>query len=271
MDRLAGAAGYCHGARWAVVSSSGLHFGEEAPLVGRGGSGTIFLAGCNLGCCFCQNSSISTGPHGQTAGPRELAALMLQLQRQGAHNVNLVTPTHYLPQILEALLEAVPRGLRLPLVWNCGGYESLEALRLLDGIVDIYMPDVKFFDAGAAARYMNAPDYPEGVRAALLEMQRQVGDLVLDERGIARRGLLIRHLVMPGYLEDTERILGFLAAEVSRGAYVNVMAQYHPAHRADRFPELMRRPTREEYARACALAWAAGLRRGFPPPRGVHR
>ena len=259
-QRLQGNTGVCGVADQAMVSSYGPHFGEERPLVGFGGSGTIFLAHCNLCCVFCQNFEISQRGHGRSISPQELARMMLDLQRQGCHNINFVTPTHEVPHILQALLLAVDGGLRLPLVYNCGGYESLETLRLLDGVMDIYMPDFKYGDAGMAKRYSGVEDYPDVARAALREMHRQVGDLALDERGIATRGVLVRHLVLPNGLAGTAEAVSFLA-ELSRDTYVNVMAQYRPCYRAHEYPPLARRPTRVELEEAIRLARAAGLRR----------
>lgn len=262
VNRLRGERGYCGAGSRAVVSSLGPHFGEEPPLVGVGGSGTIFLAHCNLGCVYCQNYEISHWAIGQAVDAEELAAGMLRLQEMGCHNVNLVTPTHFAPQIVQALIVARRRGLRLPLVWNCGGYESVEALRWLEGVVDIYMPDVKYADEEPARRYSAAPDYFDRAREALREMHRQVGDLQVVG-GIARRGLLIRHLVLPGGVAGSERVFRFIARELSPHSYVNVMFQYRPLYRAAEFPEIARRPTLEEYRAALRAARAAGLHRGL--------
>lgn len=253
--------GFCRSGSRLVVSSSGAHFGEERPLVGQGGSGTIFLTGCNLGCVFCQNADISHLGKGEVLSTDQLAAQMIRLQRQGCHNINFVTPTHFVPQILEALPEAIAQGLHLPLVYNCGGYESLETLRLLEGIFDIYMPDFKFADPEATREYCAAPDYPQAARAALKEMHRQVGDLEMDERGIARRGLLVRHLVLPHGLAGTQEVMTFLAEELSRDTYVNVMEQYRPSYQAHRHPLLSRRISRTEFQKAVQLALRAGLHR----------
>jgi putative pyruvate formate lyase activating enzyme len=258
--RLQGETGICGVAHQAMVSSYGPHYGEEKPLVGSGGSGTIFLAHCNLCCVFCQNSEISQGGEGQVVSIEKLAAMMLDLQRMGCHNINFVTPTHQVPQILRALPSAVEGGLQVPLVYNCGGYESLETLRLLDGVFDIYMPDFKFSDAETAKRYSKVENYPEVAKAAVREMQRQVGDLELDHRGIARRGLLVRHLVLPNTLAGTAEVVGILA-ELSKDTYVNIMAQYRPCYRAHEYPPLARRTTRVEYDQALQLARAAGLHR----------
>jgi len=258
--RLQGATGTCGVGDEAVVSSYGPHFGEEAPLVGVGGSGTIFLARCNLQCVFCQNFEISQRGDGEVVPPARMAAMMLELQRLGCHNINFVTPTHQVFQILRALPIAIEGGLRLPLVYNCGGYESLQALRLLDGIVDIYMPDFKYADAETAKRYSGVEDYPGVAKAALREMHRQVGDLTLDGRGVARRGLLVRHLVLPNDLAGTGEAVTFLA-QLSANTYLNIMGQYRPCYRALEHPPLARRPHAEEMERAFRLARAAGLTR----------
>jgi len=258
--RLQGATGVCGVGSEAVVSSYGPHFGEEAPLVGTGGSGTIFLARCNLQCVFCQNFEISQRGDGEVVSPPRLAEMTLELQRFGCHNINFVTPTHQVFQILRALPIAVDGGLNLPLVYNCGGYESLHALRLLDGVVDIYMPDFKYADAETAKRYSGAEDYPEVAKAALREMHRQVGDLALDGRGVARRGLLVRHLVLPNDLAGTAEVVAFLA-QLSPLTYLNIMGQYRPCYRAQDHPPLARRPHADEMARAFRLARAAGLTR----------
>jgi len=259
-QRLHGERGVCQVGDQAMVSSYGPHFGEERPLVGTGGSGTIFLTHCNLCCVFCQNADISQGDEGRITSAHELAQIMLTLQRMGCHNINFVTPTHQVPQILRALVLAAGQGLRLPLVYNCGGYESLQTLRLLDGVVDIYMPDFKYADAAAARQYSGVEGYPEVARAAFAEMHRQVGDLVPDRRGIATRGLLVRHLVLPNGLAGTGEVVRFLAG-LSPGTYVNVMDQYRPCYRAHEHPALTRRPTRAEIQEAVRMARAAGLSR----------
>jgi len=257
----------CHTADRAVVASYGPHFGEEAPLVGRGGSGTIFFAWCNLRCQFCQNHDISQSGHGREVEPEELARMMLGLQDQGCHNINLVSPSHVVPQILLALLIAAQAGLRLPLVYNTGGYDSLRTLALLDGVVDIYMPDMKYADPDVGRRFSRVADYPAVNQAAVREMQRQVGDLTMDERGIARRGLLVRHLVLPEGLAGTAEIVEFLCDQVSAETYINVMAQYRPCFHAHEMPPLDRPVNREEYARAVRLAEQAGLRLDQRRPR----
>lgn len=244
-----------------MVSSYNPHFGEEDPLVGSGGSGTIFMTNCNLLCVFCQNYEISHLSKGTLVRAAEMAEMMLSLQRRGCHNINFVTPTHVVPQILEALARAIKEGLRVPLVYNCGGYEEVATLRLLDGIFDIYMPDFKFWDSDVAGRLCSAPDYPEKACAAVKEMHRQVGDLTLDQAGTAQRGLLIRHLVMPNGLASTREVMHFLATEISRDTYVNIMKQYRPCGEAHRFRELRRSITVEEFHDAVRMAREVGIHR----------
>jgi len=258
---LTTAGAVCRTGARAVVATYGAHHGEEDPLRGTGGSGTIFFSWCNLRCVFCQNWDISQKGVGREVEPGEIARMMLDLQAQGCHNVNLVTPSHVVAQIITAVLEAATRGLRLPLVYNTGGYDSPEALALLDGIVDVYMPDMKYGDSTRARRYSKVPDYVEVNQAAVREMHRQVGDLVLDEHGIAQRGLLVRHLVLPGGTAGTEEVLAFLAGEISRETYVNLMDQYRPCYRADEYPEIDRPLTAGEYAAALAAAARLGLTR----------
>ncbi len=262
VDRLAGIEGaVCRTGERAVVASYGAHRGEEDPLRGWGGSGTIFFGWCNLRCVYCQNWDISQRATGREVGPAELADMMLALQAQGCHNINLVSPSHVVAQIIAAVLDAAGRGLHLPLVYNTGGYDSLEALRLLDGIVDIYMPDMKYGDSARARKYSKVRDYVEANRAAVKEMHRQVGDLVIDAQGIARRGLLVRHLVLPHGIAGTGAVLAFLAGEVSRNTYVNLMDQYRPCYRADEYPELDRPVGPAEYREALASAARHGLAR----------
>lgn len=261
VDRMAGDRGFCRTGKFAEVASFGPHYGEERPLVGRGGSGTIFFSHCNLFCEFCQNYDISQGGEGMPVGPEELAGMMLALQSRGCHNINFVTPTHVIQPILAALLIAVENGLNIPLVYNCGGYERDSALKLLDGIVDIYMPDFKFWDPEAALGLCNAPDYPERARRAILEMHRQVGDLVLDERGVAQRGLLVRHLVMPNGLAGTAEVVDFIATRISAQTYINIMDQYHPCGKALTNPAINRRITNAEFREAMEAALRAGLTR----------
>lgn len=261
VDRLAGESGVCGTARLARLSSVMPHFGEEAPLSGSRGSGTLFFAGCNLNCDFCQNHDISQRHRGREVEARQLADAMLVVQELGCHNLNLVTPTHVTPQILSALCLAADDGLRLPVVYNCGGYEAAETLALLDGVVDIYMPDFKFAEPGPARRYLaGAGDYPQVARAALRQMFQQVGDLQMDPSGVARQGLLVRHLVLPEDAAGTGEVIRFLAKEISRDTYLNVMAQYRPCGRIHGDPVLGRRPTRQEFLRAVELAREVGLR-----------
>jgi putative pyruvate formate lyase activating enzyme len=263
VDRVAGEKGVCGGGARAEVSSAGSHFGEEPPLVGSMGSGTIFLSRCGLGCVFCQNHEISHLGEGVEVSASEMAGTMLELQRAGCHNINLVTPTHFLPQILEALLEAAAAGLEVPLVWNCGGYERAAALRLLEGVVDIYMPDIKFSESDPADLYCGAPDYFDRARETLREMYRQVGDLVIGEDGLASRGLLVRHLIMPGGLSGTAEVVRFLSEEISGETYLNLMDQYRPCCRVGEFPEIGRGITAGEYESAREEVRRAGLHRGY--------
>jgi len=266
VNRLAGELGLCRTGARARVASFGAHFGEESPLVGRNGSGTIFFEGCSLLCVFCQNYDISNidrlgDDSPQAVSDRELASIMIGLQKQGCHNINLVTPSHVVPQILAALPYAVDQGLNVPLVYNTGGYDNPATLHLLDGIVDIYMPDCKFWHQETAAMYTRAKDYPAVMQEALREMHRQVGDLVIDESGLARSGLLVRHLVMPDHLDETRGVLEFLAREISTETYVNIMDQYRPCHKAYEYERINRPLEPEEYRQAIALAEEVGLQR----------
>ena len=263
VDRLAGENGFCRTGRWARVASYTPHFGEEAPLVGRAGSGTIFFSGCNLACVFCQNYDISQQDAGREVSAEALARMMLSLQDCGCHNINFVTPTHVVPQILEALVLAGDGGLSLPLVYNSGGYDSVETLRLLEGIFDIYMPDAKYGSDEASLKYSQAPGYTAIMKSALREMHRQVGDLALDGDGLAVCGLLVRHLVLPEGIAGTAEVVRFLSEEISKNTYLNVMAQYRPQYNACRLPELCRPITGREYAHALRLAATAGLTRGL--------
>ncbi len=264
VNRLEGELGICRAGSNLVVSSAFPHFGEEPPLVGRHGSGTIFFAHCNLRCVFCQNYDISHREEGEEIPMEDLAPLMIALQEKGCHNINFVTPTHYAPQIMAALPRAIDAGIRVPLVYNCGGYESLEVITLLAGIVDIYMPDVKFSEREPARQYCNAPDYPAVVTSVLKEMHRQVGVLQVDEEGVAQRGLLIRHLVMPQGLAGTEKTMRFIAEELSTDSYVNIMSQYYPQYRSHEYRELSRPLTAGEFRTALAIARTYGLHRGIP-------
>ena len=262
VNRAAGEKGVCNGGARARVYSAHAHFGEEKPLVGRGGSGTVFFSNCNLRCVFCQNWEIAHRGDGRDIDSAALARMMVGLQERGCHNINLVTPTHYVPSIVAALGEAVRLGLRVPLVYNCGGYEPVEIIRLLDGIVDIYLPDFKYMDGAAAEKYSSgAKDYPEVAAASIAEMHRQVGELIVDENGIGLRGLMIRHLVLPDNLAGTDKFIRWVARTLTQGTYVNIMAQYRPEHRAREFPELSRRITPAEYRRALDWAREAGLTR----------
>ena len=260
-NRLTGESGECRITSQAMVSSHGPHFGEEAPLVGSYGSGTIFFAYCNLRCVFCQNYDISQLGAGSEVDSGELAGMMLSLQTKGCHNINLVSPTHVVPYILEALELAASRGLYLPLVYNTGGYDSLEALKLLDGVVDIYMPDMKYSDEKTGEQLSGIKNYPQVNRAAVREMHHQVGDLQLDEKGVAQRGFLVRHLVLPNRLAGTEDVVRFLAQEVSTDTYLNIMAQYRPCYKAFDIPRLARPVNRQEFSEAIGLAHQQGLSR----------
>lgn len=262
-DRLAGESGFCKLGKEPVVSSYGPHFGEEPPLVGRYGSGTIFLTGCNLGCIFCQNYDISHLRRGSEVTIEEMSEMMLELQERGCHNINFVTPTHQVPQILRALLHARERGMVLPVVYNCGGYESIKILKLLDGIVDIYMPDAKYMDAATAKRLSGVSDYPEVLKRVLVEMHKQVGDLHVSIDGIATRGLLLRHLVLPQGLAQTADLVEFVATNISKDTYVNIMGQYRPCYKAYKFPPLDRSVNYDEVEEAKEMARSAGLHRGF--------
>jgi putative pyruvate formate lyase activating enzyme len=261
VDRLSGKLGFCRTGEKAKVASLHAHFGEESPLVGDSGSGTIFFRSCNLLCSFCQNYDISHDAEGGEAEPKDLAVMMLSLQRRGCHNINFVTPSHVVPQILRGLSIAVGQGLHVPLVYNTGGYDNVETLKILDGIFDIYMPDFKFWEERWTEKFCNAPDYRKIVVAAIKEMHRQVGDLVVDESGIAVKGLLVRHLVMPNNAANTREIMEFLAEKISKDTYVNVMDQYHPCGKAFADPTINRRITRNEYISALRSAKEAGLHR----------
>ncbi|RKY39436.1 MAG: radical SAM protein [Candidatus Omnitrophota bacterium] len=260
VNRLEGEKGFCQTGRYALVSSIGAHFGEEQPLVGKGGSGTIFFTYCNLHCVYCQNYSISQLGEGEEVKPEVLAKMMLYLQKIGCENINFVTPTHVLAQIIEALPLAIEQGLCLPLVYNSGGYDNLETLRKIEGVFDIYMPDAKYASPEKGERYSSARDYWEICKQALKEMHRQKGVLWINERGIAQYGLLIRHLVLPGNTSDSFLILDFIAQELSPHSYVNVMAQYRPCFRAVNYPEINRLPTYKEYIEVKEYANRLGLR-----------
>jgi len=267
VDRSSGETGICKTGRHAWVSSYNPHFGEEAPLVGTHGSGTIFFTHCNLMCLFCQNFDISHAGYGREASDEELAQIMLGLQQQGCHNINFVTPSHVVPQILSALEIAIQNGLSLPLVFNTGGYDRVETLNLLEGVFDLYMPDFKFWDPQIAEITCQASDYPQRAREALMEMHRQVGDLQIDADGIARRGLLIRHLVLPDGLAGTREVMRFIAQKISTNSYVNVMSQYRPCGRAAEVKALKTPLSQNDYQSAVQAAREEGIHRLDRPRR----
>lgn len=253
VDRFKNKIGFCGGGVKARISSYFAHFGEESFITGKNGSGTVFFAGCNLKCVFCQNYEISCINDGYEVDDIELASVFLKLQAVGCHNINLVTPTHFVPQILRALIIAIENGLSIPLVYNCGGYESIEVIKKLRGIIDIYMPDVKFFSSEKSKRYLNAEGYFENIKPVLKEMHNQVGVLKI-ENGIALRGLLIRHLLMPGCFEDFKEIIRFISKEISYQTYINIMTQYRPLWKASKYPEMNRRISKEEFEKAISFA-----------------
>lgn len=263
VNRTAGEKGFCRTGNRPVISSYGPHFGEERELVGRSGSGTIFFTACNLKCVFCQNFDISQLDEGNEVSFEKLAAVMLSLQARGCHNINLVSPTHQLPMILEALSFAFMEGLTLPIVYNNGGYEKTEIIEKLNGIIDIYMPDFKWASNDLGEKYSGAGDYADRSKESLREMFRQVGNLETDEHGIAKRGLLIRHLVMPGIPDNSKAVLDFIANELSPDCYVNIMDQYHPSHQAVKIEGLNRMLSRNEYIEIMDYARKIGLHRGF--------
>ena len=261
VNRLAEELGVCQTGAFAQVCSYGPHHGEEHPLSGSCGSGTIFFARCNLHCVYCQNADISQFSAGREVDDRELGEIMLDLQSRGCHNINFVSPSHIIPQIMRGVLYAAREDLKIPLIYNTGGYDSTEMLALLDGVVDIYMPDMKYGDEAAGRKYSRVPDYPQINQQAVLAMQRQVGDLQINEVGIATRGLLVRHLVLPNDIASSENVLRFLAEKVSKNVYLNIMAQYHPTYQAGRYPELDRRMTSQEVVQVRKLAQNMGLTR----------
>ncbi|MBT9130688.1 MAG: hypothetical protein DDT40_00322 [candidate division WS2 bacterium] len=275
INRIKGERGYCQAGRELEISSFGPHFGEEEPLVGSqslvisylgrvkpvGGSGTIFLTHCSLRCSYCQNYVISHLGEGKTVSPEKFAQIMLELQNAGCYNINLVTPTHYIPQLIKSLKIAEKIGLNLPVVYNCGGYEEVTTIKLLDGLIDIYMPDIKYSSQESAQKYSDAPDYFERCKEAVKEMHRQVGDLKLNDKGIAFQGLLIRHLVLPENLAGSFEVLKFIASEISINSYVNIMDQYRPMFRASQYREINRLPTRQEIGSVMELAKNLGLTR----------
>ena len=260
VNRLKDELGICEAGKYASVSSFGPHFGEESPLVGMGGSGTIFFANCNLKCIFCQNYDIGHLGRGEIANEERIAEFMLHLQDMGCHNINFVTPTHVIPQIIEALNIAIPKGLKLPLVYNTGGYDSVSTLELLEGIFDVYMPDFKYGDTKVAERFSSAPNYTNIAKLAIKEMHRQVGDLVCDMNGIAKRGLIIRHLVLPEDLAGTEKVIKFIAEKISKDSYINLMDQYRPMYKADKFPQINRRVLPDEFSQAEQIAIKYGIK-----------
>lgn len=263
VNRLDGKKGVCRSGKEIMISSYGPHFGEEDPLVGIKGSGTIFLTNCNLLCMYCQNYEISHLGYGENRSELQVAHYMISLQKKGCHNINFVTPTHFAPQLVKATQLAIAEGLKIPIVWNCSGYENMDVVKLLAGVVDIYMPDIKYGQNESAKKYSNAPDYFERCTETIKEMHDQVGDLKLDEKGIAYRGLLIRHLVLPNDLSGSEKVLKFIAEEISTKSYVNVMSQYRPAGKASQYEELNRSITHEEFNKVIAIAKRLNLKRGL--------
>ena len=263
INREKGEKGFCKAGMDLTVSSFHAHLGEEPPISGYRGSGTIFLTYCNLRCVFCQNYPISHLGNGNQISSSVLSQMMLNLQEKGCHNINLVTPTVFVPQILAGLLLAIQKGLNIPLVYNCSGYEKVETLKILEGIVDIYMPDIKYGGREEGRKYSSAPDYFQVAKKAVREMYRQVGDLRLDQKGIANKGLLVRHLVLPNNLAGTARVFSFLAKEISTTTYISTMNQYFPAYRAEKFEELKRRITGKEYKEALNTAMELGLEKGW--------
>lgn len=261
VNRQEGELGECRTGTVARISSYGPHLGEENPLRGWRGSGTIFFSRCNLHCQYCQNHDISQAESGYKVRAKDLAVIMLKLQKHGCHNINFVSPSHVVPQILEAVLIAAKSGLNLPLVYNTGGYDSLDTLKLLDGVVDIYMPDMKYSHADIARKYSKIPRYPQINRAAVLEMHSQVGDLTINDLGLAERGLLVRHLVLPNELAGTAEVVKLLSEEISQNTYLNIMRQYRPAYRANEYTQLNRPISQDEYSQAVGMAKAAGLNR----------
>ncbi|MHB8108446.1 MAG: radical SAM protein [Syntrophorhabdaceae bacterium] len=258
-DRAHGDLGFCGAPYDLYVASAAPHFGEEAPLVGQNGSGTIFMTHCNLRCSFCQNYEISIHGEGISCSPMALAHIMIDLQNKGCHNINLVTPTHYIHQIVKALPLAIEKGLNIPLVYNTGGYDSIDVIKFLEGIIDIYMPDIKFMDPNLASRYCRAPDYPDIVKGIVKEMFGQVGDLTSDESGIGEKGLIIRHLQMPAAADDSKAIIDFVADSLSGNSYLNIMSQYYPCHLAGKTPEIARKITAAEHRIALDYARLKGL------------
>ncbi len=250
VNRLKGEQGICRSGEEVMISSYNTHFGEEPPLVGNFGSGTIFFTNCNLKCVYCQNYPISQLGNGNKMSLLGLAKIMLALQKRKCHNINLVTPTHFVPQILKSLKLAIKMGLHIPIVYNTSGYDSVNTLKLLDSVVDIYLPDARYADNEIARKYSSAPNYFKIMKKSLKEMYRQVGDLAVDKTGVARSGLIVRHLVLPGGLSGTKKIMHFIAREISPHTYISLMAQYFPAYQAGQFPPLSRKINKEEYRKA---------------------
>ena len=262
VDRTRGETGVCQATARVKISSAFPHFGEEGPLVGKGGSGTIFFSNCGLRCVFCQNYTISIEGEGVEITDQKLAETMLKVQSFGCHNINLVTPTHYVPSIVRALEGAVRLGLNIPLVYNTSGYETMEVLKLLEGIIDIYLPDLKYTNSSRAATYSSgAYNYPYYAKQAIKEMHRQVGDLQVEAKGVAVRGIILRHLILPNRISGTEELVKFVAHELSKSTYLNLMAQYRPEYKASEYPEISRRISRREYNEALAWAKKYGLSR----------
>ena len=259
VNRLKGETGVCKSDSRLKVASYGPHFGEEAPLVGTKGSGTIFFSNCSLQCVYCQNHDISQKGHGQYLDPKEVADIMLNLQKRGCHNINFVTPTHMVYGIIKAVDKAIEQGLRIPLVYNTGGYDSVKTLKLLDGIIDIYMPDIKYADNKLAKKYSNAPDYFNIVKKAVTEIHKQVNDLEIVD-GIAKKGLLARHLVLPENISGTEKIIDFIADNISKNTYFNLMKQYYPSYKADKYTKLNQRVNNRKYQLLRSYANQKGLR-----------
>lgn len=263
VNRQRGETGDCNAGSSLTISAASPHFGEEEPLVGTGGSGTIFFCHCPMHCVYCQNYEISQKALGYHVTEKELSQLMLKLQAKGCHNINLVTPTHYIPYIISSIKNAISSGLKIPIVYNTSGYESIKTLRELEGIIDIYMPDFKYWDEKLAYKYSKIHNYPEKTKDAIHEMYRQVGNLKCNTDGIAYRGLIVRHLILPNNIARSFEILKFIANEISKDTYINIMAQYHPAYHAYRYNEINRRISREEYNKVINFAWQLGLYRGF--------
>jgi len=272
VNRLNDKKGFCRISLKPKVCSFMPHHGEEPPISGQRGSGTIFFSGCNMACVYCQNYEFSQLDEGREVGFEELATFMLQLQGMGCHNINLVTPTHVMPQILESLKLAIPKGLKIPLVYNTGGYECLKMIKLLETIVDIYLADMRYADNDMAVKYSSAPDYPKFNQAALKEMHRQVGVAKIDNEGIITRGVIIRHLILPNNVSGTDKIMRFIKDELSKDTYISLMSQYFPCYKANQFPEISRRITYQEYEVALASMEKYGLHNGWiQEDRGLER